>query len=125
MSDPKHYLFINKLIIHLMVHMEQIEKFLKESYSPTITESKLGLSCLFKHKEGLTEDSVVFFEFAKKGWSKKPIVNNRQYVIVDADTRDILEFLSKYYNLTEENYMDVRKILIDMSIEALETFYGD
>ena len=108
-----------------MVHMEQIEKFLKESYSMAITESKLGLSCIFKHKEGLTEDSVVFFEFAKKGWSKKPIVNNRQYVIVDADTRDILEFLSKYYNLTEENYMDVRKILIDMSIEALETFYGD
>ena len=108
-----------------MVHMEQIEKFLKESYSPTITESKLGLSCLFKHKEGLTEDSVVFFEFAKKGWSKKPIISKRQYVIVDADTKDILEFLSKYYNLTEENYMDVRKILIDMSIEALETFYGD
>ncbi len=96
--------------------MEQIEKFLKESYSPTITESKLGLSCLFKHKEGLTEDSVVFFEFAKKEWSRKPIINKRQYVIVDADTKDLLEFLSNYFNLTEENYMGVRKILIDMSI---------
>jgi hypothetical protein len=105
--------------------MEQIEKFLKESYSPTITESKLGLSCLFKHKEGLTEDSVVFFEFAKKEWSRKPIINKRQYVIVDADTKDLLEFLSNYFNLTEENYMGVRKILIDMSIEALDKFYGD
>ena len=105
--------------------MELIKKFIIDNYSMAITESKLGLSCIFKHKEGLTEDSVVFFEFAKKGWSKKPITNNRQYVIVDADTRDILEFLSKYYNLTEENYMGVRKILIDMSIEALETFYGD
>jgi hypothetical protein len=105
--------------------MEQIEKFLRDSYSPTITESKLGISCLFKHKEGLTEDSVIFFEFAKKGWSKKPITNKRQYVIVDADTRDLLEFLSKYYNLTEENYMEVRKIIVNMGIEALETFYGN
>ena len=105
--------------------MEQIEKFLKDNYSPTITESKLGVSCIFKNKEGLTEDSVIFFEFAKKGWSKKPIHNKRQYVIVDADTRDLLEFLSKYYNLTEENYMEVRKIIVNMGIEALETFYGD
>ena len=105
--------------------MEQIEKFLKDNYTPTITESKLGISCLFKHKEGLTDDSVIFFEFAKKGWSKKPITNKTQFVIVDADTRDLLEFLSKYYNLTEENYMDVRKIIISMGIDALETFYGN
>jgi len=105
--------------------LEGIEKFIRENYSPTITESKLGLSCIFKHKEGLTEDSVIFFEFAKKGWSKKPIVNKRQYVIVDADTKDLLEFLSNYYNLTEENFMDVRKIIINMGIESLDTFYGD
>ena len=105
--------------------MEQIEKFLKDNYSPTITESKLGMSCIFKHKEGLTEDSVIFFEFAKKGWSKKPIQNKRQYVIVDADTRELIDFLSKYYNLTEENYMEVRKIIVNMGIDALDTFYGD
>ena len=90
--------------------MEQIEKFLRDNYTPMITESKLGISCIFKNKEGLTEDSVIFFEFAKKGWSKKPIVNKRQYVIVDADTKDLLEFLSNYYNLTEENFMDVTVI---------------
>ena len=105
--------------------MEQIEKFIKDNYSPMITESKLGLSCLFKHKEGLTEDSVVFFEFAKKGWTKKPIVNKRQYLIVDADTTELIDFLSKYFNLSEENYITVRKILINMSIEAIDTFYGD
>ncbi len=105
--------------------LEGIEKFIRENYSPTITESKLGMSCIFKHKEGLTEDSVIFFEFAKKGWSKKPIINKRQYVIVDADTKDLLEFLSNYYNLTEENFMDVRKIIINMGIEAMDTFYGD
>lgn len=105
--------------------MDPIEKFIRDNYTPTITESKLGMTCLFKHKEGLTDDSVVFFEFSKKGWSRKPIVNKRQYVIVDADTKDLLEFLSNYFNLTEENYMDVRKIIVDMGIEAMETFYGD
>ena len=105
--------------------MEQIEKFLKDNYTPTITESKLGMSCIFKHKEGLTEDSVIFFEFAKKGWTKKPIINKRQYVIVDADTRELLDFLSKYFNLNEENFNEVRKIIINMGINAMDSFYGD
>ena len=105
--------------------MDPIEKFLKDNYTPTITESKLGVTCLFKHKEGLTEDSVIFFEFAKKGWSKKPITNKRQYVIVDADTKDLIDFLSNYYNLNEENFNEVRKIIINMGIESLDTFYGD
>ena len=105
--------------------MDPIEKFLKDNYTPMITESKLGVTCLFKHKEGLTDDSVIFFEFAKKGWSKKPITNKRQYVIVDADTKDLIDFLSNYYNLNEENYNEVRKIIINRGIESLDTFYGD
>lgn len=105
--------------------MEQIEKFIRDNYTPMITESKLGVTCLFKHKEGLTDDSVIFFEFAKKGWSKKPITNKRQYLIVDADTKDLIDFLSNYYNLNEENFNEVRKIIINMGIESLDTFYGD
>ena len=105
--------------------MDPIEKFIRDNYTPTITESKLGMSCIFKHKEGLTEDSVIFFEFAKKGWTKKPIINKRQYVIVDADTRELLDFLSKYFNLNEENYNEVRKIIINMGINAMDSFYGD
>lgn len=105
--------------------MDPIEKFIRDNYTPMITESKLGVTCLFKHKEGLTDDSVIFFEFAKKGWSKKPITNKRQYVIVDADTKDLIDFLSNYYNLNEENYNEVRKIIINMGIESLDTFYGD
>ena len=105
--------------------MDPIEKFIRDNYTPMITESKLGVTCLFKHKEGLTDDSVIFFEFAKKGWSKKPITNKRQYVIVDADTKELLDFLSKYFNLNEENYNEVRKIIINMGIDAMDTFYGD
>ena len=105
--------------------MDPIEKFIRDNYTPMITESKLGMTCIFKHKEGLTEDSVIFFEFSKKGWSKKPITNKRQYVIVDADTKDLIDFLSNYYNLNEENFNEVRRIIINMGIESLDTFFGD
>jgi hypothetical protein len=124
MSDPIMLLIISKKLLTLMT-MEEIETFIRDNYSPMITESKLGMTCLFKHKDGLTDDGVVFFEFAKKQWSNKPIMNKRQYVIVDADMRDVLDFLSKYYNLTEDNYNDVRKLIVTMSIEAMDIFYGD
>jgi hypothetical protein len=67
----------------------------------------------------------VFFEFAKKGWSKKPIMSKRQFVIVDADMTDVLEFLNRYYNLTEEDYQKVRSTIVNISIECVEKFFGD
>ena len=79
--------------------MDPIEKFLKEQFTPKVIEDKMGIKCLFQHKDKLVDDGVVFFEFAKKGWSKKPIMSKRQFVIVDADMTDVLQFLNKYYNL--------------------------
>ena len=105
--------------------MNVIEKFIIEQYSPMITEDSKGIKCIFKHKEGLTDDGVIYFEFAKKGWSKKPIVSKRQFVIVDADMTDVLTFLNSYYNLTEEDYSKVRKIIIDMGVEQVDKFFGN
>ena len=105
--------------------MDHIEKFLNEKYTKVITEDKMGIKCLFKHNEGIIDDGVVFFEFAKKGWSKKPIMSKRQFVIVDADMTDVLQFLNKYYNLTEEDYHHVRSTIVNMSIECVEKFFGD
>ena len=105
--------------------MDHIEKFLNEHFTQRITEDKNGIKCLFKHKEGLIDDGVVFFEFAKKGWSKKPIMSKRQFVIVDADMKDVLEFLNRYYNLTEEDYQKVRSTIVNISIEFVEKFFGD
>jgi hypothetical protein len=105
--------------------MNVIEKFIIEQYSPMITEDSNGIKCLFKHKEGLTDDGVIYFEFAKKGWSKKPIVSKRQFVIVDAQMTDVLQFLNQYYNLSEEDYHDVRTTIVNMAIQKMEEFYGD
>ena len=103
--------------------MDHIEKFLNEKFTKVITEDKMGIKCLFKHNEGIIDDGVVFFEFAKKGWSKKPIMSKRQFVIVDADMTDVLQFLNKYYNLTEEDYHQVRSTIVNMSIESVEKFF--
>ena len=53
--------------------MDHIHKFLNEHFTQRITEDKNGIKCLFKHKEGLIDDGVVFFEFAKKGGVKNPL----------------------------------------------------
>ena len=105
--------------------MTEIEKFLNEQFTQVITEDKMGIKCLYKHKEGVIDDGVVFFEFAKKKWSKKPIMSNRQFIIVDADMTDVLTFLNSYYNLSEEDYATVRKVIIDMGVEHIERFYGN
>ena len=103
--------------------MDHIEKFLNEKFTKVITEDKNGIKCIFKHKEGLINEGVVFFEFAKKGWSKKPIVSKRQFVIVDAHMGDVLQFLNKYYNLNEEDYHQVRSTIVNISIESVERFF--
>ena len=104
--------------------MNAIEKFLKEQYTQCVVEDKMGIKCLFKHKQGLTDDGVVFFEFAKKKWSKKPILSKRQFVIVDADMSDVLQFLHQYYNLSEEDYSNIRHYIINTSIKKVEEFFG-
>ena len=105
--------------------MTEIEKFLNEQFTQVITEDKMGIKCLYKHKEGLIDDGVVFFEFAKKKWSKKPIMNKRQFVIVDADMGDVLQFLNQYYNLSEEDYHSIRHYIVNTSIKKVEDFFGE
>ena len=104
--------------------MTEIEKFLNEQFTQVITEDKMGIKCLYKHKEGVIDDGVVFFEFAKKKWSKKHIMNKRQFVIVDADMGDVLQFLNQYYNLSENDYQEIRSLIVNMSIEHVEKFFS-
>lgn len=101
-----------------------MEKFIRNNYTPTIEENKDGLQCVFRHKKGLTDDSIVYFEFAKTQWTKKPIISDRKYVIVDANMRDLLDFLNLNFNLQEEDYHQVRKMIVEMAINALDNFYG-
>jgi len=105
--------------------MTEIEKFLNEQFTQVITEDKMGIKCLYRHKDRLIDDGVVFFEFAKKKWSKKPIMNKRQFVIVDADMGDVLQFLNQYYNLSEDDFNPIRHYIVNTSIKKVEEFFGE
>ena len=107
------------------MYMEGVEKFLKEQFILKVVEDSMGTKCLFQHKDKVVEDGVLIFEFSKKKWSKKPIMSNRKFIIVDADMTDVLTFLNSYYNLTEDDYSKVRKIIIDMGVGHIDRFYGN
>ena len=103
--------------------MTDIEKFLDREFIQVVTEDMTGIKCLFRHKESIIEDGVVYFEKAKKSWTKKPIMNKRQYVIVDANMTDVLEFLNKYFNISEKDYPTIRNYITNKSIEKVEDFF--
>jgi len=122
MLSPQYSIhnFSNYLYIE---DMTDIEKFLDKEFTQVITEDKSGIKCLFRHKKSIIEDGVVYFEKAKKSWSKKPIMNKRQYVIVDANMTDVLEFLNKYFNISEKDYPTIRNYITNKSIEKVEDFF--
>ena len=102
-----------------------IREFIEGNYKREIVEGVTGMECRFIHVDGLTGDSVVYFEFSKRGWLRKPIMTKCQYVIVDANTRELIEFLNSYYNLDEGSYGDVRKIIIELAVGELEEYLKD
>jgi hypothetical protein len=105
--------------------MEGVEKFLKEQFILKVVEDSMGTKCLFQHKDKVVDDGVLIFEFSKMKWSKKHIMSNRKFILVDADMTDVLTFLNSYYNLTEDDYSKVRKIIIDMGVGHIDRFYGN
>ena len=104
--------------------MKSIEKFLTEMYTQEIVIYENTTKCIFTHKENLTGIGLVYFELAKNSWSKKPIISERQYVIVDAKMGDVLQFLNQYYNLCEDDYHQVRTAIINLAIDKMDSFYS-
>lgn len=100
-----------------------IEKLIIDTHKITITEDSKGIKVIITPKVGgLNTESVVWMEPAKIGWNKKPIIYKNQYIITDASTTSLMEFLNKYINLSEEDYHTVRRVIIDMSIKEMERY---
>ena len=103
-------------LVIIFIHMEEIRKFIEERFTPTVQEDKNGMKVVFTAP--MTEGTI-WFERAKRGWSKKPLSTNT-YIIVDAEMVHMLDFLNRYYNLTEDHYQDVRKLLIQMGMDVMD-----
>lgn len=104
---------------------EEIEKFIDENFTPVVNDDGDNVTIIYEGKVGGIENGIVWMETAKKGWSKKPIQNKNKYIIVDADLTGVLEFLNRYYSLSEEDYGLVRRILIEHSMDSLEEHRWD
>jgi hypothetical protein len=99
-----------------------IREFIEGNYDRVIVSGVTGMDCRFVHRDGLTGDGVVYFEFSKRGWLRKPIMTKCQYVIVDANTVELIDFLNKYYNLDEGDYGMVRRIIIELAMGEMEEY---
>lgn len=100
-----------------------IEKLIDDTHKITLTEDSKGIKVIITPKVGgLNTESVVWMEPAKIGWNKKPIVYRNQYVITDANTTSLMEFLNRYINLSEEDYHTVRRVIINKSIKMVEDY---
>lgn len=96
--------------------MEEIREFIEESFTPRVEEDMNGIKVVFTSTVG---DGIIWFEPAKRGWSKKPLSTN-QYIIVDADLTHLLTFLNRYYQINEEHYHDIRRVFIDMGMDIMD-----
>jgi hypothetical protein len=104
--------------------MEDIQGFLRNNYTPHLTEDKVGIKVIFKGKGNVLEDGVVWFQPAKNGWNKKPITQRNKYIIVDADTGGMLDVLNKYLSLDETHYPTVRRELINYAMETVDNYFS-
>lgn len=102
--------------------MDYVEKFIRDNFTPIISEDKNGMKVIFRSKNS-TDDGIVWFERAKVGWIKKPIKQNH-YIITNAYMDGVLDHLHKYYNLDEGKYNEVRQQIIHMSISIIEDHFS-
>lgn len=103
--------------------MEGVDKFLKEYFSAQVEEDSKGIKVVFVPKKDLVSPSIIWFTRAKRGWMRKPIVQNN-YIIVDADTEGVLTFVNKYYGITEEDLPKVRMAIVNMAMEVIDNYFS-
>lgn len=98
--------------------MDRYIKFINENFTPTVSEVNGGMCVILKNNEDIIPESKVWFELAKRGWSKKPISNN-VFVITDVYVIPLLDFMDKYMGLKEDDYDKVRTSIINYSTETI------
>lgn len=100
-----------------------IERLINKTHKVEVTENPNGLTVtLIPLSEGQTTKSTIWLEPLKRSWFTKPIIYKNQYIIVDADTKDLLEFLHRYISLDEGKFSEVRRMVINRSIKEVEKY---
>ena len=93
--------------------------YIKKNFTPTVTEDMNGMKVILTNDSEVVPECIIWFEKAKRGWSKKPI-NTNQYIIVDAYLLPLFEFLTKYMGIEEERYQELRMEVIHYSMDIMD-----
>ena len=93
--------------------------YIKKNFTPTVTEDMNGMKVILTNDSEVVPECIIWFEKAKRGWSKKPI-NTNQYIIVDAYLLPLFEFLTKYMGIGEERYQELRMEVIHYSMDIMD-----
>lgn len=100
-----------------------IEKLIDSTHKITLTEDSQGIKVILSPiAGGLNTESTVWLAPAKRGWNKKPLMYKNQYIITDANTTNLMEFLNRYINLSEDNYHEIRRVIINKTIKIMEDY---
>lgn len=101
--------------------MNDVDKLINEYYTPLVEEYDGGVRVLYRGNT--STDGIIWFERAKTGWVKKPIKQNH-FIIVDADMTGVLDNISKYHNISEEDYQVIRTSIINRSIKVVNEYFN-
>ena len=85
---------------------------------------KNGMKVILSNNSEVVPDCIIWFEPAKRGWSKKPVGNTNQYIIVDGYLLPLFEFFSKYMGMGEDKQEELRKELIYYCMEIMDNYFN-
>ena len=95
-------------------------QFIEKHFTPRVTEDKNGMCVVLTNNSEVMPECKVWFERAKKGWSRKPIKTKNTYIITNADVYPLLDFMDKYMGLKEDDYEPVRISLVHYAMEIID-----
>ena len=95
-------------------------EYIKENFTPRVEEDKNGMKVILSNNSEVVPDCIIWFERAKRGWSKKPVGNTNQYIIVDGYLLPLFEFFTKYIGVSEDDYQDLRLNVIHYSMDIMD-----
>jgi len=107
----------------ILTTMDGVDKFLRDYFSPQVEEDSKGIKVVFIARNQLVTPSIIWFRTAKRGWSRKPLSQNK-YIIVDADTQGVLDFVNKYYGIEEKDLPTIRTAIVNLAIDVIDNYFN-
>ena len=101
---------------------QNIRLIMGKYFTPTIEESSKGIVLRYVPNFNGPE-AIVWFDKAKRGYSRKPISRN-EFVMVDCDLRPLHDLLHKHFHLNEGDFNITRTTLSLLSYDIIREHFS-